>query len=61
MKGSKAFEEILHVLHLGETTIDWSLIAYDQIVYGIGIYDIITEKELDEMQTNLEAAESAAK
>lgn len=55
MKGSKAFEEFLHVLHIGEATIDWSLIAYDQIVYGIGIYDIITEKELDEMQTNLEA------
>ena len=55
MKGSKAFEEFLHVLHIGEATIDWSLIAYDQIVYGIGIYGIITEKELDEMQTNLEA------
>lgn len=55
MKGSKAFEEFLHVLHIGEATIDWSLLAYDQIVYGIGIYGIITEKELDEMQTNLEA------
>lgn len=55
MKGSKAFEEFLHVLHIGEATIDWSLIGYDQIVYGIGIYDIITEKELDEIQTNLEA------
>lgn len=55
MKGSKAFEEFLHVLHIGEATIDWSLIAYDQIVYGIGIYGIITEKELDEIQTNLKA------
>jgi hypothetical protein len=55
MKGSKAFEGFLHVLHIGEATIDWSLLAYDQIVYGIGIYGIITEKELDEMQTNLEA------
>ena len=55
MKGSKAFEEFLHVLHIGEATIDWSLIAYDQIVYGIGIYGIITEKELNEIQTNLEA------
>ena len=55
MKGSKAFEGFLHVLHIGEATIDWSLLAYDQIVYGIGIYGIITEKELDEIQTNLEA------
>lgn len=55
MKGSKAFEEFLHVLHIGEATIDWSLLAYDQIVYGIGIYGIITEKELNEIQTNLEA------
>lgn len=55
MKGSKAFEEFLHVLHIGEATIDWSLIAYDQIVYGIGIYGIITEKELDEIQTDLKA------
>ena len=55
MKGSKAFEEFRHVLHIGEATIDWSLLAYDQIVYGIGIYGIITEKELDEIQTNLEA------
>lgn len=54
MNGSKAFEKFLHVLHVGESTLDWGLIAYDTITYSMSIYDIITEKELDEIKANLQ-------
>ena len=40
-------KEITHVLHLGETGLDFALIATETSIWLYGFYEMATEKELE--------------
>ena len=48
-------KEITHVLHLGETGLDFALIATETSIWLYGFYEMATEKELELMKSSLTA------
>lgn len=53
VKHAAAFERFFHVLHIGEATLDWAMVAYDAVTYSMSLYDIFTEEDLEEIHVNL--------
>lgn len=51
----KAFKEVIHVLHIAETTVDWGLMATDKILLRVGIAEMLTEKETELLRASLNA------
>ena len=59
VKNAAAFKKFFHVLHVGEATLDWAMVAYDAVTYSMSLYDIFTEEELDEIHANLDTKATA--
>lgn len=50
---SKAMKSLEHVMHIAESTIDWTLTTIDVVTLAQGTYAMITEEEADEMNSSL--------
>ena len=54
MKFARQFEHFFHVLHVGETALDYSLMAADRVMFAISTYDMIAKEEIKSMESALE-------
>lgn len=59
VKHAEAFKKFFHVLHVGEATLDWAMVAYDAVTYSMSLYDIFTEEDLNEINVNLNTKATA--
>ncbi len=51
----KVFGKIVHVLHITETVVDWPLSITDKVLYGVEVFEMLTEKEAELLQSSLKA------